>query len=265
MWRADGWDAKWRLGVLTPLADRGPESELNAMAPPEIGIHAARVPFAAMAPGGTMEQTIPLAPVRAFADPPHIDDATEALAAIPIHAIGFGFTSSAYVIGAQGEAAMLDRLKARSNGLPVVATGEAAIRALHKLGSRRVALVDPPWFDAHLNSLGRAYYEDAGFEVVFSSPCDLPSDQSLIQPGPLFDWVVAHVPDSAEAVMIGGNGFRAVGVIDALESKLGRPVLTANQVLLWAMLGAAGATVEITGYGRLFESARRSTPSDDDA
>jgi maleate isomerase len=252
MWRADGWEAKWRLGVLTPLADRGPESELNAMAPPEIGVHAARVPFAAMAPGGTMEPTIPLAPVRAFAEPPHIDEATEALAMIPIQAIGVGFTSSAYVIGAQGEEAMLDRLRARANGLPVVATGEAAVRALRTLGSRRVALVDPPWFDAELNSLGRAYYESAGFEVVFSSPCGLPSDQSLIQPGELFDWVVAHVTEGADAVMIGGNGFRAVGVIEALESKLGRPVLTANQVLLWAMLGAAGATVDITGYGRLF-------------
>lgn len=254
MWRADGWDAKWRLGVLTPLADRGPESELNAMAPPEIGIHAARVPFAAMAPDGTMEATIPLAPVRAFAEPPYIDDATEVLAAMPIDAIGVGFTSSAYVIGAQGEAAMLDRLRARANGPPVVATGEAAVRALHSLDSRRVALVDPPWFDVHLNSLGRAYYESAGFEVVFSSPCELPSDQSLILPGDLFDWVVAHVPDEVDAVVIGGNGFRAVGVIDALEGKLGRAVLTANQVLLWAMLGAAGATINISGYGRLFAS-----------
>jgi maleate isomerase len=252
MWSADGWDATWRLGVLIPHADVGPESELGAMLPQGVGLHATRVPFGAMAPGGTMDPTIPLAPVAAFADPPFVDEAVELLAAAPINAIGFAFTSSAYVIGAQGEAAMLDRLKARAQGVPVVATAEAALKALRKVGARRVALVDPPWFDLQLNSLGRAYYERAGFEVVFSSPCDLPSDQRLIQPVDLFEWVVGHIPDAADAVMIGGNGFRAVGVIDALEDKLGRPVLTANQVLLWGLLGAAGATVTITGYGGVF-------------
>ena len=45
------------------------------MAPPDVGVHAARVPFGAMAAGGAMDPTIPLAPVRAFAEPPHVDDA----------------------------------------------------------------------------------------------------------------------------------------------------------------------------------------------
>jgi maleate isomerase len=53
--------------------------------------------------------------------------------------------------------------------------------------------------------------------------------------------------------VIAGNGFRAVGVIDALETKLDRPVLSANQVLLWAALMASGADPAIVkGYGRLF-------------
>ena len=66
--------------------------------------------------------------------------------------------------------------------------------------------------------------------------------------------MVANAPDSAEAVFIGGNGFRSVGVIAALEESLGRPVLTANQVLLWGMLQAIGSTVSPDGYGRLWKS-----------
>jgi maleate isomerase len=49
-----------------------------------------------------------------------------------------------------------------------------------------------------------------------------------------------------------GNGFRAAGAIAALEAALGRPVLTSNQVLLWNLLAHAGATFEVSGYGRLF-------------
>lgn len=253
MWQPDGWDVRTRLGVLTPHGDVGPESELRAMAPPDVGIHAARVMFGAMRPGGTMDPTIPLAPVRAFAEPPYVDEAVDQLAAAPLAAIAYAFTSSAYVIGVSGEAAMLERLAARARGLPVVATCAATVDALHALGVVRMGLIDPPWFDAGLNDLGRAYYTDAGFEVSFAAPCGLASGQTLIQPGDLHDWVAEHVPDDVEAAVLGGNGFRAVGVIEKLEATLGRPVLTANQALLWSALRAVNAsTAEITGYGKVF-------------
>jgi maleate isomerase len=256
MWQPDGWDVNVRIGVLTPHADVGPESEMRAMAPPHVGIHAARVPFGAMGAGGAMDPTVPVAPVRAFVDPPHLDEAAERLAAAPLHAIAFGFTSSAFVIGADGEKAMIDRLAQRTHGIPVVATGAASVEALRLLGVQRLSLVLPPWFDAELNALGSAYYQAAGFDVVAAAVCELPSDQRAITPDGLYAWVVEHSPDSADAVVIGGNGFRAVGVIAALEETTDRPVLTANQVLFWAALRAASANGSgVTGYGRLFAVA----------
>ena len=79
MWQPDGW-ARTRIGVLTPHADVWPEAEFGAMAPDGISIHAARVPFGAYKPNGTMDRVIADDPVRAFADPPLIDDAAELLA-----------------------------------------------------------------------------------------------------------------------------------------------------------------------------------------
>jgi maleate isomerase len=256
-WRADNWRARVRIGVLAPAGDVGPESEMQAMAPEGVVIHAARVPFGAMAPGGAMDATIPLAPVRAFAEPPFVDDAAALAAEAPLDAIAFGFTSSGYVIGAGGEAAMIARLEGRTRGIPVVAPCTAALAALRALGAGRLAVVSPPWFDDELSALGRRFYESAGFEVVMSAACDLPSDQRAITPEGLHAWALAHVPDAADAVVIGGNGFRAVGAIEVMEADLGRPVLSANQVLLWAALAAAGADPgEVAGYGRLFEAPR---------
>jgi maleate isomerase len=253
-WQQDGWEASVRIGVLTPHADVGPESELRAMAPPEVAIHAARVPFGAMAAGGRMDPTIPLAPVSAFAEPPHLDDAAELLAAAPLDAIAYGFTSSAYVIGAKREEAMIARLERRTVGIPGVAPCAAAVEGLRALGASRIALVDPPWFDAELNGLGRRYYESAGFEVVHSAPCGLPSDQAKITPSELHAWVSEHAPAHAEAIVIGGNGFRAAGAIAALEEDLDRAVVSANQALLWGSLRAAGANpASVANYGRLFD------------
>ncbi|WP_370252731.1 hypothetical protein [Streptomyces sp. V4I8] len=138
----------------------------------------------------------------------------------------------------------------------MVATCAATVGALRVLGVRRIALIDPPWFDDELNRFGRGYYEDTGFAVVFSAPCALPSGQHLIRPGDLHDWVSGHTPHDAEAVVVGGNGLRAVGAVERLEQTLRRPVLTANQTLLWAALRATGtATTDIEGFGQLFSAA----------
>jgi maleate isomerase len=45
-----------------------------------------------------------------------------------------------------------------------------------------------------------------------------------------------------------------VSVIDVLEQDLRRPVLTANQVLLWRCLGVADVHLRPHGFGRLFDS-----------
>lgn len=252
MWQADGWGWRARIRVLTPHADIGPESEFRAMAPEGISIHAARVPLGAYGPEGRLDSTIALDHVRAFADPPLVDEAAALLGAAPLHAIAFAFTSSSYARGAADDEALRARLEGRARGIPVAITCASAVLALRALGVNRLALVDPPWFSAELNALGAQYFRDAGFEVVHHGPAGLPSDQRAIHPSHLYEWVRTHVPTEAEAVFVGGNGFRAVGVIKALEEDLGRPVLTANQVAFWHVLRLSGARAPVTGYGQVF-------------
>jgi maleate isomerase len=253
-WRPDGWDAHTRIGVLAPHADVGPESELQAIAPRGVRIYGARVLFTAMGSGGVMDSTIPHAPVRAFAEPPHIDEAAELIAAAPVNAIAIGFTSTAYVLGAEGEQVLIERLTARTHGIPVVSTCISIVAGLRELRAARIAMFDPPWFDAELTGRGRDHYREQGLEVVHATRCELPSAQAAIRPVDLYEWIRAHTPESADAVVVGGNGFRAVGVIDALEQALDRPVLTANQALLWGALRAADTGVAVYGYGRLFDT-----------
>ncbi len=72
--------------------------------------------------------------------------------------------------------------------------------------SRVLSRSDAPWFDTELNGLGRQYYESAGFEVVYSAPCGLPSDQTKITPADLHAWVSEHVSSTdAEAIVFGGT------------------------------------------------------------
>lgn len=118
---------------------------------------------------------------------------------------------------------------------------------------KRVALIGAPWFDQELNGLGAAYFTAQGFDVVSSRSADLPQDPHTINPGGLAEWALRHVEDSAEAVFIGGNGFRAAQAVHALEAGLDRPVLTSNQVLLWRVLTHSGGIVQVGDrHGKLF-------------
>jgi maleate isomerase len=218
-----------RIGVLTPHAAVGPEAELPEMAPP-----------------GRVVTCI----ARVSSDA-SLDAAAEMLGRGALNVIGYASTSSAYAIGFDAEAAVVSRLSRRAD-IPVVATCASAVLALRVLEVQRIALVDPPWFDAELNELGSAYFQSVGFDVVSSTSAGLSQDPRQIEAAAVYDWTSQHVSDDAEAVFIGGNGFRAAGAIAALEAAVGRPVLTSNQVLLWNLLAHAGATFDVSGYGRLF-------------
>ncbi len=245
-----------QIGVVTPHVAMGPEVEFPTMAPGRLATRVARVPAEAAAVDVAAGPPTLLA-ARALTAPPLLDDAAATLAAESIDVIGFASASSAYGIGFGDEAALVARLSRRS-GVPVAATCASAVLALRVLEVERVALVDPPWFGEELDALGAAYFRSQGFEVVSSASAGLPRDPDRIEPAAVYNWTSRHVPDAAEAVFIAGNGFRAAEAIGALEATIDRPVITANQVLLWALLALAHATFEITGYGQLF--ARKPPP-----
>ena len=94
MWQLDGWGARARIGILMGHFDIGPEAEFGAMAPDGVTIHSTRVRIGVTMPSAVTDPRIALAPIRAFAEPPAMDDAAELLAAAPLHAIAYGFFSS---------------------------------------------------------------------------------------------------------------------------------------------------------------------------
>lgn len=253
-WQSDGAGSLARIGVLTPDSDPVPESEMWAMAPPGVSIHASRVPWNALRELGERN-------ARSFAEPPHVDTAAELLAGLKPRVIVYAFTSSSYVLGAEADQSLRARLEKRAQGIPVVLTATAASEALRVLGVHRLALVHPPWFSEEVNANGKDYFQSRGMTVVYCA-CITPARSfTEVPPAEVYDWITGNVPQDAEAVFIGGNGLRAIGVIQALEETLGRPVLTANQVAFWQALRVVGTTSEVSQYGRIFSARAAQQPA----
>ena len=210
------------------------------MSPPGVSVHASRVFWNRQA--------------RAFAEPPHVDAAIERLAELAPEMILFGFSSSSYVITRAEEDAMVARLAQLAPRSTILITTLAAVSALRTLKMRRVAIMHPPWFSPETNAAGEAYYRTHGFDVVACAPMSPSRTFTEVAPNEVFERARALVPASAEALLIGGNGLRAVGTIAPLEAALKRPVLTANQVLAWAALSRLGLAGEVGKYGRVFHA-----------
>ena len=140
----------------------------------------------------------------------------------------------------------------------------AATEAFRALKVRRVALFHPPWFTDDAVKKGVAYFESQGFEVVHAShltparKVPHPNLGSDVNPAELYEWVRKHAPSNLEGIFVAGNGFRAIGVIAALEEDLGKPVLTGNQVAFWYALRLAGVGAQVDDYGQVFRTKLRS-------
>ncbi len=251
-WSDDGRTRTRRAGLIVPHLDPVPETEMQAMLPPGASLHAARVPLGMIGPDGSITAHIGPDAARSFVEQPAMADAISLLAPLEPAAIAIAFTSSSYSIGKAEEARIAEKLADRANGIPVVLQCPAIVRALGELNVRRIALFHPPWFSDDLNDQGCAYFSAEGFDVAYCRQAKLRDTYGDIEPGQVFDWVIGELPEDAEAVVIGGGGFRSVGAIDALEAATNRPVVTANQALLWRVLRLGGESDRKDGYGRLF-------------
>jgi maleate isomerase len=218
------------VGVITPHLTPGADVEFPQMAPMDVRVQVARVAD----------------PASAFlADTPDV--------------LVFASTGSGYALGHDEELALVQRLQERW-GVPVHASCLSAVAALESRDITRVSLVHPPWFGSRFNELGVEYFQHRGFEVVDAQLAALPDDPGRIEPTSVVDWVSRHLSPRADAVFIGGNGFRAAGAIHALEAMTGRLVLEANQALLWAVLHSArGRAVAVRGFGSLFDDLAERT------
>jgi maleate isomerase len=55
----------------------------------------------------------------------------------------------------------------------------------------------------------------------------------------------------ADTLFISCGALRSIDIVDALEDRLGKPVVCSNQAMVWDTLRRAGIDDVISGYGTL--------------
>ena len=257
----DNWGWQARIGMFIVGSEAVPEAEWWAMLPPNVSVHAARV--TARAPWATWRDD--KAAVDLSED---LGRGARQFAAMRLSSVVVGHSSSSFVGGKGWDEAVVKSLsEILGPDVTVTTNGLDIFAALRASQVRRPFLVLPPWFNDETANSGLRYYEDHGVELAGHlrydpgrkwrdmPPGDLyPSGMGFEQEiEPLYAQIRASCPDAADGVLIAGTGFRCVGILDALERDLQRPVLSANQASLWHCLRLAGVRSEVSGYGNLLK------------
>lgn len=168
-------------------------------------------------------------------------------------AILWACTSGSFVFGWQGAQQQADELAERC-GRPASSTSLAFARAAAELGLRRLAVAA-----SYPDDVARLFVDflgEAGAEVINFGVSDIlyASDVGRLAPQAVIEMVrAADVPD-ADAVLVPDTAMHTLGIVDDLETAIGKPVLTANQVTVWEGLRLAGEVPAVDGLGRLFSA-----------
>jgi len=235
-----GWRA--RLGFLVPPGNPTVEPEMTALAPEGVSLHFHRM--TARGVGGALagqdERT------RMMVE--NIDASIELLAMVEPRVIVVAHTATSYYLGRQREADLLAKLE-RSTGTRVVTAFGSVVRALERLGIRKLALGAP--YSRETTLQGKAHLETHGFEVVTFA--NLEGVTNIYDETAERAYGLARLVDraEAEAVFLSGTGMPTVPVLELLEQDLGKPVISSASAMMWHALRLAGIGQSIASYGRL--------------
>jgi maleate isomerase len=151
--------------------------------------------------------------------------------------VAYVCTSGSFIGGLAGEAALVAAMV--EAGAPrAITTSGAVIAAAHALGITKVAVVTP--YDEAVGVKLRTYLSEAGVEVTGHSDMGLTGRIWTVPYEVTADLVRRTAQSGGDAVFVSCTNLPTYDLIASLEQELGVPVLTANQVTMWAVLAAAG-------------------------
>ncbi|MGI5127627.1 maleate cis-trans isomerase family protein [Pseudonocardia sp. CA-107938] len=172
----------------------------------------------------------------------------------PLDAVVWACTSGSFVFGWDGAAAQVAAL-GQVAGVPASSTSFAFTDACAYLGISRVAV--GATYPDDVAERFVAFLAKAGVEVLVLSAKGIvtAAEVGTLDRDAVVEFAAAVDHPEAQAVLLPDTALHTIGLLDALEERVGKPVLTANQVSVWQGLRLSGGAAPRSGLGALFRAA----------
>jgi maleate cis-trans isomerase len=182
-------------------------------------------------------------------DPARLAEGALLLAKHKPDAVVWACTSGSFVHGWDGAREQAEKLESAA-GVPASSTSLAFVHAARALGLQRVSVAAN--YPGDVTELFVDFLGAAGLEVLPTSSARSTTEVGELSPEGVVELALSHDHPDAQAVLVPDTALRTLAELNLLEERLGKPVLTANQVTVWEGLRLVGETRLVRTLGALF-------------
>ncbi|MBM7458347.1 Asp/Glu/hydantoin racemase [Rhodococcus coprophilus] len=213
------------VGVIAPF-DLALERELWRWAPLEVSLHLARTPYEPVPVSLEMAELV--------SERRHLVAATRDVLHVEPEVVAYLCTSGSFIKGIGYEKTLRDAIC--DAGAPcAVTTSGALLEAVRDLELTRISVITP--YDEQLTKLLHSFLAEAGTDVVRSTHLGLGGGIWKVNYRTIAERIIAADDPDSQAIFVSCTNLPTYDLIAPLERELGKPVLTANQLTIWACLG----------------------------
>jgi len=236
-----GAGARARFGLVVLQNDETMEPELAPMfGQPGVALYHSRIPSGlAVTPETLMQMKAELPQVAALLP-----------SASPLTVVGYGCTSGATIIGRQLVSVLIRQVHPDALTTDPIT---AVLAATAHLGIRRIGFITP--YVAEVSEAMRNLLQRNGLEIAAFASFEQAEEATVarITPESLLEAICDMANDAEmDGVFVSCTNLRSLSVIAEAEARIGKPVLSSNQVLGWHMLRLAGLDAARNRIGTLF-------------
>ena len=233
-----------RFGVLVPFTNSNLEPDMALLRPDGVSMHFARM-------GGYDADEIPDEAQMQGLGAADLEEPLALLSGVKPDVILYGCTSATLTHGPEFDRALTAKIKQDSGAQTVTAAG-SLVQALQAIGAKTIGFASP--YVPNINDMAIDFLARSGIKTIARSEVQetLNNDgQGGLPPDRVYELGCGAEHKNADAIVLSCTDMRSVEVIDALEERLGKPVVTSNQAMLFTCLQKLQMTDVIDGYGSL--------------
>ena len=181
------------------------------------------------------------------------DDITEVTKDIlpdqKIDCVAYGCTSGTVAAG-------YDTIKSKMNlakpDAKVTTPITSTIKALRALDIKRISIFTP--YTKTINESVVSYFEKENITINSLTYFDIDSDLDIgkVDQNYLFQVLSKVDLKDSDALFVSCTALPVLSIIDKLEKKLNKIVLSSNQTLIWETLNVIGNKEPVVGFGKIF-------------
>ena len=167
-----------------------------------------------------------------------------------IDCVAYGCTSGTVAAG-------FDTIKSKINlakpNAKVTTPITSTIKALKKLDIKKISIFTP--YTKAINDSVVNYFKKENIIINSLTYFDIASDLDIgkVDENYLFEVLSKIDLKDSDALFVSCTALPVLSIIDRLEKKLNKIILSSNQTLIWDALNLIGNKAPVVGYGKIFE------------